>query len=670
MASFDLNDDLTAEAVAEVEAESGGHTYRSGSWRGWQDAAGRRNANMHVPDWKADELDRAVMDKLLAKRREREEALETARADEEARAERAQAEADQQREYADALRDAGYGGGSGGGGGGGGRRPRPGRRLAAEQPRYPAGHEKAGQFRPLTEEEIAQGVGGGGGDEEGGGGGSLWQSRSPQSEYSVPRHVANLFSRVVGAGAGMATAGVGMALSPLGATGAGATQVGSAAVSLLTAGLNTAASAGSAVLSLALGGLLATAVGGAAAVVLSAVGDLFGQIAQAITGALQGLVTVIRDLFRDAGQYASSVMQMVYVGGWGLGDATGAVGAFGALGMSPEQTSGMLGQWNMRPEFLGARLGALGGLQRDEGGEVDWIGTLRGMRGALGSYPAMAQMPVLQGLMGAQAGAQLMPMMQMDPEAFERAVAGAEALEAPTEQLRALREELAPMQAQVALLATVLKTELASAALEPILGLLNTLLELVRENRGAISEWMAALPERLSGWIADATRWIDRMADSLPRVAEGLRSVVDRLEATWDTVKRIGEFVTAHPTLSAMLAVGALGALSGGVPGMISGAALGGGIQVGASVGGVGGGVYGGAAGLVGSALLSRYGGAGLTAARGAIGGMMAGGGSLAFPLGAGGYGGLTRRAGGAFDRDTGRVNGDSRVDKWLVGRL
>ena len=112
MASFDLNDDLTAEAVAEVEAESGGHTYRSGSWRGWQDAAGRRNANMHVPDWKADELDRAVMDKLLAKRREREEALETARADEEARAERAQAEADQQREYADALRDAGYGGGS------------------------------------------------------------------------------------------------------------------------------------------------------------------------------------------------------------------------------------------------------------------------------------------------------------------------------------------------------------------------------------------------------------------------------------------------------------------------------------------------------------------------------------------------------------------------------
>lgn|GEM_PF-2949398 len=656
MALWDLNDEYAAEAVAEVQAESG-HTYQNGSWRGWEDRAGRRSANMRVPEWKQNELDSRVAERVMAKRRQREDELAAQHA-------QAQAALEEQQAFADEL----VAGGSG-------------RRKGEPWPlRYPAGHPRAGQFRPWSEagddpfEDLGGEEAGAGGG--GGGGGRRW-GRSPHSPYSVPRYAANLLSSVLGAGAGIATVGMGMVLSPLGGTGAGATQVGQAVVGLLTSSVNAVAAAGSSVLSLAIGGLLAGAIGGAAAMVLSAVGDLFGQIAQAITSALQGVVTVVKDVFRDAGQYAQAAMQMVYMGGYGLGDATGAISTFGALGMSPEATSGMLGQWSMRPEFLAMRLGPLGGMQTGQDGSIDWAGTLRGMRGAMGGYAPMAQWQVLQALLGPGAAGQLMPMMMMEEGAFEQAMGNAEGLRAPTEQLRALREELAPAQAQVGLLAQVIKVELASAALEPVLVLLQSFLDLVTENRGAIHQWMAELPSRLAEWMIEATEWAERLHDALPGIAERLRDVVDGLRSAWGVIRDIGEFVAAHPTLSAVFAGAALGGMTGGVPGAVMGGALLGGTQVGAQGFGVGGGVGGGLLGMLGGAALMRYGGAGLTAARAGIGGLLMGSGSLAFPVAAGGSlaeggalagGGLLAGTGGIVALVAGILAASTAIAAWTSG--
>lgn len=620
MAYFDLTDELTAEAVAEVSEETAreaGHegrayVYRDNAWWGNINARGVFTRSKQAEAGVASVLDGRVVTRILDKRRAREE---EARAEAAAQVAEAQAFARQQQEYATAL-------------GGGGRRPAGGDGAAGPEvgadgrvmpPRYPAGHPRAGQFRPWS--EAGMDAGGAGAGEEGGGGGGLGgllHPRSPQSPYSVPRYVANLFSSVLGAGAGMATMGMGMALSPLGGTGAGATQVGQAVVSLLVGGLNAVASAGSAVLSLAIGGLLAGAVGGAAAMVLAAVGDLFGQIAQAITSSVQGVVTVIKDVFNDAGQYARAAMNMNYFGGYGVGDASGAISTFGAFGMSPETTSGLFGQWSMRPEFLSMRLGPLGGLRMDEGGGIDWAGTLRGMRGALGSYPQMAQYQVLQALLGGQGAQALMPIMQMGEGAFEQALGNAEGLRAPTDQLRALREELAPLQAQVGLTAQLLKVELAGAALQPVVALLQTLLELTRENRGALREWLSDLPGRLAGWISEATEWAEKLADALPRVAESLADIARRVQDIYGHARALGEFITAHPTLSYMLAGGVIG----GVPGALAF----GGAQVGGATLGEGGMIGGGLAGLLLGGLAVSGG------SRAAIGRLMMGPSTLAFP--------------------------------------
>ncbi len=648
MAYFDLTDELTAEAVAEVSEETAreaGHegrayVYRDNAWWGNINARGVFTRSKQAAPEVQSTLDNRVVTRILDKRRAREE---EARAEAAAQVAEAQAFARQQQEYATAL----GGGGRRPAGDGGAAGPEVGADGRIMPPRYPAGHPRAGQFRPWS--EAGMDAGGAGAGEEGGGGGGLGgllHPRSPQSPYSVPRYVANLFSSVLGAGAGMATMGMGMALSPLGGTGAGATQVGQAVVSLLVGGLNAVASAGSAVLSLAIGGLLAGAVGGAAAMVLAAVGDLFGQIAQAITSSVQGVVTVIKDVFNDAGQYARAAMNMNYFGGYGVGDASGAISTFGAFGMSPETTSGLFGQWSMRPEFLSMRLGPLGGLRMDEGGGIDWAGTLRGMRGALGSYPQMAQYQVLQALLGGQGAQALMPIMQMGEGAFEQALGNAEGLQAPTDQLRALREELAPLQAQVGLTAQLLKVELAGAALQPVVALLQTLLELTRENRGALREWLSDLPGRLAGWISEATEWAEKLADALPRVAESLADIARRVQDIYGHARALGEFITAHPTLSALFAGAAVGGSVGGFPGAVMGGLTVAGMEVGGSLYGGGGVVGGGLGGLALGGLLLSGGAAGT---RAAIGRMLMGPATLAFGAGSGGGLGSLLTAGGGL---------------------
>jgi len=587
--AFDLTDPTMAEAVHEVEVENG-RTYDGRLWRGWVDSAGRPNPRMRVPPSEQARLDERVLAKYMEKR-QRAEAEAQAEAERQAELlEAAQAEAMQQREFADAA----VAGGVGGGGAAAG-----------------------------------EGVGGGWGAR----GGWPW-GRSPLSQVSVPRHVAGRVGSMAGAVAGVVGVGMGLALSPLGVTGAGMTQVGNAVVNLLVGGLQSLASVGSSVLSLALGAVLAGAIGAAGVVVLSAVGDLFGHVAQAITASMQGVAQVVRDVFREAGEYARQSMQMVYLGGYSVPAATGALATFGALGVPPAETAGLFGQWSMRPEFLEMRLAPLGGLRTGEGGEVDWPGTLRGMRSALQGYPDIMRQPLLSGMLGAQGAQTLMPLMQMEEGAFERALSAADVLTPQMAQIRELREELTPLQAQVGMLATVLKVELASAALQPVLVLLQTLVELVRENREEIGAFMAALPERLAGWLADAAEKARELAERWPDINRALSETVEHLQAAWRMIEAIYGFITAHPTASAMLGGAALG-IPGGPGGMIAGAMTLGGAQVGGAAGGVGGGVGGAVAGLIGGTALSRF---GLTAARTAVGGLIGGGAeTLAFPVGAGG---------------------------------
>lgn len=468
--------------------------------------------------------------------------------------------------------------------------------------------------------------------------------RSPFSRVSLPHHVAGLWGSVLGAGAGLAGVGMGLALTPLGATGAGVAQVGRALVNLLASSLRMVGTVGAGLLTVALGTVLAGAIGASAAMVLSAVSNLFGQIAETITSALQGVAGVVRDVFREAADYVRSVMQMVYVGGQTPAEAAGAAGALGAFGLRPQETAGLLGQWMMRPEFLAPRLAPLGGLRYGADGEIDWEATLRGMRQGLQAYPEMAQYPVLQGLMGQQGARMLMPIMQMEQPAFERALATAGELRPELANVRALREELMPLQAQVGMLASVLKVELASAALEPVLALLRAMVDLVRENRDVINEWLRTLPGRLAEWMAEAAEKADELLTSLPHIARSLSEIADHLRALWDWLQRIGDFMSAHPTLSAVMRrlrlpmVGAaIGGLRGGPAGALVGGLMGAGAELGGAAFGGWGTVGGGALGLVsGTALLRHMAAraAAETAAGTAAGTAAAGGGLAAAGLG------------------------------------
>jgi len=552
--AFDLTDPMMAEAVHEVEVESGGQEYRNGAWWGGQDRRGVFTRAAHAPARVAESLNQRVLAKYMTKRQAAEAQAEEEAARQAELIQAAQAEAEQQRQFADALTAGGEGGG--GAGGGGGR------------------------------------------------GGWAW-GRSQLSQVSVPRHVAGLFGSVMGAGAGVFGAGMGLALSPLGLTGAGMTQVGNAVVNLLVGGLQAVATLGSSVLSLAMGAVLAGAIGAAGVVVLSAVGDLFGRVAQAITTSLQGVAQVVRDVFREAGEYARQSMQMVYMGGYTLPSAMGAMATFGALGVGPAETAGLLGQWSMRPEFLAMRLAPLGGLRMGEGGEIDWAGTLRGMRGALRSYPGMMQYPLLSGVLGAQGAGMLMPLMMMGDRAFEGALANADLMAPQLERVRALREELMPLQAQIGLLATVLKVELASAALQPVLVLLQSLVDLVRDNREEISEFMRALPSRLADWLAAAADRARELSERWPEINRQLGATIDHLRTAWRWIERIGDFIRAHPTLSAFLGGAVLG-IPGGPSRMLTMGMTAAGIQAGTSVGGGWGGVAGGALNFLGTAALLR----------------------------------------------------------------
>ncbi len=449
---------------------------------------------------------------------------------------------------------------------------------------------------------------------------------TPFTRASVPGHVAGMVTSVLGAGVGLATSGMALALSPLGATGTGITQIGRAVADLLAGSIRMISSMGSGVLTVAIGTLFAGAIGAASIIVLDAVSDMFGRVAQAITTTMQGVATVIRDTFRDATEYARNAMQMVYVGGYGVGESLGAIATFGAFGLSPAQTAGLFGSWTMRPEFLEARLAPLGGLRRAATGEIDWPATLRAMRSALSSYPEMAQYPMLQALLGAQGANLLMPLMQMEEGAFEEALGASRNLTPQVERVRALREELMPLQGQVALLAQTLKLELASAALEPVLTLLRAMVGLVRENRDAITGWLRQLPERLADWLARAAEYAERFADSLPEIGRRLGEIADHLRSLWDWLRRLGDFVSAHPTLSAVLAGAGIGALRGGVPGAVVGGLVAGGAQVGTSFFGGWGGVGGGLLGLLG--------GVGLMRGLPALATRMAAPELLAFPLG------------------------------------
>ena len=112
--AFDLTDPIMAEAVHEVEVESG-RTYDGHDWRNWVDTAGRPNPRMRVPPSEQARLNERVLAKYMEKRQRAEaeaqaeaerqaELVETAQA----KAERllelleaAQTEATQQREFAD-----------------------------------------------------------------------------------------------------------------------------------------------------------------------------------------------------------------------------------------------------------------------------------------------------------------------------------------------------------------------------------------------------------------------------------------------------------------------------------------------------------------------------------------------------------------------------------------
>lgn len=455
--------------------------------------------------------------------------------------------------------------------------------------RYGAGQPRAGQFLPAAEQErlndrldnmlrvelatrplaeMLEGpeewggfpspAGGPGDDEDGGGGRGGGIGRSPFNRSSLPYQTAGAFGGVLAAGAGPGMAAVGLAMSPFGGAGAGVTEVAQGLSNLLVSSLRSLAMVGAGVVQLALGALFATAIAGCAAVVLNAVSDIFGRIAETITESLRGVVQIVRDVFNTAVEYAQNAMQMVYFGGQTPEAASGWIAQLQAFGVAPQTTAGIFGQWQMRPEFLGPRLGALGvpeGLEPRE--------TLEAMRGRMQGMPELMRYPMLAGAMGPQAAQALMPIMQMEEGPFREALARGEELAPLTEELRAIREELAPLRAQFELLTTTVKVDLLAGVLEPVKGLMTAVLDLWTGHRREIEGWLQTTAQRgIEGFLLYAEIGIRHIPEAvawLRNLWETLSRLWARLEPWLERSGRAAGFAEEHPYATAAGVLGAVG---------------------------------------------------------------------------------------------------------------
>jgi len=395
--------------------------------------------------------------------------------------------------------------------------------------------------------------------------------RSPWTHTGLPYQAAGAFGGVLGAGAGAVTAGLGLALSPLGASGAGVTQVGGAIMNLLVSAVNSLTMLGASVLTIAIGAVFAGAIAACAGVVLVAVGGMFGRVAETITEAMSGVVRIVRDLFDTAIQYAQSAMQLVYFGGQTPGAAVGLMSAMQGFGVSPETTAGIFGQWQMRPEFLGPRLGAMGvpmGVGPE--GETDWPGTLEAMRTQVRGLPELMRYPMLAATLGPQAAQQFLPMMEMPERRFQEALRQGEELRPLTEELQAIREELVPLRGQFDLLTTTIKVDLIGAVLAPISAVLETLLDMFGGHREAIQAWLQDTATRALRGLLLGVEYIVR---HIPQAVDWLEKVWNKLKDIWERLAPVAErgaqaagFAEEHPvaTAAGLLAVLGIGQVATG----------------------------------------------------------------------------------------------------------